>query len=141
MLAFGPTVNRNSFLVSPSARLATKISVRKHTDTLVARLMLTINSPPAYDYVPKQSQLTLWQRAIQSHLVKHLFLLPCFHQELSGIEIVGMRLQYVFEILDVAIHVVEILLIARFHHGRVLRQLGHHLIILIRTDNLRIGRR
>src|SRR5579864_7711071 len=58
MLAFGPTLNRNSFFASPIARVAT--NTRTTTDGFVACLMLTIISlPPPYllatDFPPSRS--------------------------------------------------------------------------------------
>src|SRR5947209_14674267 len=106
MLALGPTVNRYSFFVSVIAAIATQTRKRKMRPALTARCMLPINKLSSACLRPRPSRswcLTLWQRTIQSHLVKHRLLLVGLQKVLPGFAIIRILVHRILCVADVGI--------------------------------------
>src|SRR5437870_326813 len=134
MLALGPTVKRYSFFVSAIAAIATQTRKRKMRPALTARCMLPINklSSICLRQTSRSSQcLTLWQRTIQSHLVKHRLLLVGLQKVLPGFAIIRILVHRILCVADVGIHIFEIVFIHRLHQRRAFLHLRQHLLIVL----------
>src|SRR5882762_1794539 len=98
MLALGPTVKRNSFLVSAIAADTRQVANTKATT--VVRCMLSINAPGI-----GLTRIPLWLlNMIQRHLVQHSLLFVGVHQMFPGIFIRGIFPGIGTGIADIGIH-------------------------------------
>src|SRR5882672_12928998 len=108
IFAFGPTVNRNSFLVSAATPVTRQAATTRPAIVLHCILAIPLVSSRIKPACPLLN-------TIQGHLVQHLFLFVRFHQMLPRIFIVRILLQIGLRVPDIRIYGLELLLIGRPH--------------------------